>query len=85
MRVLRGKSKAEKRRSLADGLRQPTTVSSAPGGRPPWTGKPPAHLAICERILMLADTPHRCTALHLAWTRLRIRVLFALLERWFPR
>jgi len=41
--------------------------------------------SICERILMLVDTPHRCTALHLAWTRLRIRVLFALLARWFPR
>jgi hypothetical protein len=40
--------------------------------------------AICGKILTLADTPHR-NALALAWTRLRIRVLFVLLERWFPR
>lgn len=31
MRVLRGKSKAEKRRSLADGLRQPITFAFALG------------------------------------------------------
>ena len=40
--------------------------------------------AICEKILTLADTAQP-NALHLAWTRLRIRVLFVLLERWFPR
>lgn len=40
--------------------------------------------AICGKILTLADTPYR-TAVDLAWTRLRIRVLFVLLERWFPR
>lgn len=40
--------------------------------------------AICEKILTLADTAQP-NALHLAWTRLRIRVLFVLLNRWLPR
>ena len=40
--------------------------------------------AICEEILALVDNLPR-NATQLAWARLRIRVMFVLLNRWLPR